>query len=181
MEIIVREFSFLEVGGQTALLLVGSRYFLAGEGSDVSFPRFFLSLPCQRSPLFIRGWLVGDFPVLCWNLERWKCCVLVHDFLPQTPDLKNISVYSVTFFLNGISASPSWIYIFSVYCRFTCKRTFISTFTFFSVKVIIHFFFFFHVIISKLSLECMKFLVIGISARLKLTFFLLSSFVWSNI
>lgn len=37
-----------------------ARYFLAGEGSDVPSPCFFLSLPCRRSPLFIRGWLVGD-------------------------------------------------------------------------------------------------------------------------
>ena len=64
--------------------------------------RFFLSLPCQRSPVFIRGWLVGDSPVLCWYFERWKCWLFSLRFLPRTLLLKkkkkNHSVYPIPFF-----------------------------------------------------------------------------------
>ena len=58
--------------------------FWLGKDLTSPSPRFFLSLPCQRSPLFIRGWLVGDSPVLCWYFERWKCWLFSLRFLPRT-------------------------------------------------------------------------------------------------
>lgn len=62
--------------------------FWLGKDLTSPSPRFFLSLPCQRSPLFIRRWLVGDSPVLCWYFERWKCWLFSLRFLPRTLLLK---------------------------------------------------------------------------------------------
>lgn len=68
-----------------------SQYFLAGEGSDV-FPRFILSLPCQRSPLFILGWLVGDSPLLAEILRGGKAVSWTRIFAPKFLT-QNVSVY----------------------------------------------------------------------------------------
>ena len=76
--------------------------FWLGKDLTSPSPRFFLSLPCQRSPLFIRRWLVGDSPVLCWYFERWKCWLFSLRFLPRTLLLKKKkkkkSVYPIPFF-----------------------------------------------------------------------------------
>ena len=89
--------------------------FWLGKDLTSPSPRFFLSLPCQRSPLFIRGWLVGDSPVLCWYFERWKCWLFSLRFLPRNLLLKkkkNHSVYPIPFFsFSRISARPNCIHI----------------------------------------------------------------------
>lgn len=87
--------------------------FWLGKDLTSPSPRFFLSLPCQRSPLFIRRWLVGDSPVLCWYFERWKCWLFSLRFLPRTLLLKKkTQCLSYTFFSpsSRISARPNWIH-----------------------------------------------------------------------